>query len=416
MVEQFLQKHNQSTNNIDVAKMVALAMDEMKQGLTCFGGTIPMIPTYLQNIDRNKIKSGKRLLIDAGGTNFRSAIGYFDQDGNVQIERIQKTKMPASDQYMTKQQFYDAVANNVKNLLDDCADVGFCFSYQVDMQPNMDGKVVLFSKEVKAPEVVGTFVGAETLSAIKQHNQAERKIVILNDTVATLLGGMAIAQKNYSSYIGYICGTGTNLCYIEDTKNITKVQGLPSGKMLINTEMGGATCFAQGDFDKIVANATANPKVQVFEKMSSGRYLADVIYQAFKFGAEEGVFDHTIDLCSFELKDVSAFLEGETNVVYNLFHSDTDRATAREICLNLIDRSAKMGAIMTASAVLMSCDDKSLPVAIVTEGTTFNKLPTFKTNYLAHLDQILAPNGISFEMIQGKELNLVGTLMATMAL
>ncbi len=416
MVEQFLQKHNQSTNSIDVAKMVALAMDEMKQGLTCFDGTIPMIPTYLQNIDRNKIKSGKRLLIDAGGTNFRSAIGYFDQDGNVQIERIQKTKMPASDQYMTKQQFYDAVANNVKNLLDDCADVGFCFSYQVDMQPNMDGKVVLFSKEVKAPEVVGTFVGAETLSAIKQHNQAERKIVILNDTVATLLGGMAIAQKNYSSYIGYICGTGTNLCYIEDTKNITKVQGLPSGKMLINTEMGGATCFAQGDFDKIVANATANPKVQVFEKMSSGRYLADIIYQAFKFGAEEGVFDHTIDLCSFELKDVSAFLEGETNVVYNLFHSDTDRATAREICLNLIDRSAKMGAIMTASAVLMSCDDKSLPVAIVTEGTTFNKLPTFKTNYLAHLDQILAPNGISFEMIQGKELNLVGTLMATMAL
>lgn len=416
MVEQFLQKHNQSTNSIDVAKMVALAMDEMKQGLTCFDGTIPMIPTYLQNIDRNKIKSGKRLLIDAGGTNFRSAIGYFDQDGNVQIERIQKTKMPASDQYMTKQQFYDAVANNVKNLLDDCADVGFCFSYQVDMQPNMDGKVVLFSKEVKAPEVVGTFVGAETLSAIKQHNQAERKIVILNDTVATLLGGMAIAQKNYSSYIGYICGTGTNLCYIEDTKNITKVQGLPSGKMLINTEMGGATCFAQGDFDKIVANATANPKVQVFEKMSSGRYLADIIYQAFKFGAEEGVFDHAIDLCSFELKDVSAFLEGETNVVYNLFHSDTDRATAREICLNLIDRSAKMGAIMTASAVLMSCDDKSLPVAIVTEGTTFNKLPTFKTNYLAHLDQILAPNGISFEMIQGKELNLVGTLMATMAL
>lgn len=416
MVEQFLQKHNQSTNSIDVTKMVALAMDEMKQGLTCFDGTIPMIPTYLQNIDRNKIKSGKRLLIDAGGTNFRSAIGYFDQDGNVQIERIQKTKMPASDQYMTKQQFYDALANNVKNLLDDCADVGFCFSYQVDMQPNMDGKVVLFSKEVKAPEVVGTFVGAETLSAIKQHNQAERKIVILNDTVATLLGGMAIAQKNYSSYIGYICGTGTNLCYIEDTKNITKVQGLPSGKMLINTEMGGATCFAQGDFDKIVANATANPKVQVFEKMSSGRYLADVIYQAFKFGAEEGVFDHTIDLCSFELKDVSAFLEGETNVVYNLFHSDTDRATAREICLNLIDRSAKMGAIMTASAVLMSCDDKSLPVAIVTEGTTFNKLPTFKTNYLAHLDQILAPNGISFEMIQGKELNLVGTLMATMAL
>lgn len=416
MVEQFLQKHNQSTNNIDVTKMVALAMDEMKQGLTRFDGTIPMIPTYLQNIDRDKIKSGKRLLIDAGGTNFRSAIGYFDENGDVKIERLQKTKMPASDQYLNKQQFYDAIANNVRNLLDDCTDVGFCFSYQVDMQPNMDGKVVLFSKEVKAPEVIGTFVGAETLSAIKQFSATNRKIVILNDTVATLLGGMAISQKRYSAYVGYIFGTGTNLCYIEDTKNITKVQGLPAGKMLINTEMGGTTCFAQGDFDKIVADATANPTVQLFEKMSSGRYLADIIYQAFKFGATEGIFDSQIDLCPFELKDVSAFLEGATNVVYNVFHSDTDRATAREICLNLIDRSAKMGAILNATAVLMSCNDKSLPVAIVAEGTTFNKLPTFKDNFKKYLNEILAPNGIAFDIVQGEELNLIGTLMATMAL
>ena len=75
MVEQFLQKHTQSTNNIDVAKMVSLAMAEMQNGLRSNNSTIPMIPTYLQNIGRDKIKSGKRLLIDAGGTNFRSAVG-----------------------------------------------------------------------------------------------------------------------------------------------------------------------------------------------------------------------------------------------------------------------------------------------------------------------------------------------------
>ena len=159
MVEKFLQQHNQSTNNIDVTQMVASAMQEMRHGLQNHGTTIPMIPTYLQNIGRDKIKLAKRLLIDAGGTNFRSAIGYFDENGNVQIEQLQKTKMPASDELLTKQQFYDKIASNVAYLLDDCTDVGFCFSYQVDMQPNMDGKVAVFSKEVKAPEVVGTFVG-----------------------------------------------------------------------------------------------------------------------------------------------------------------------------------------------------------------------------------------------------------------
>ena len=391
-------------------------MEEMRQGLRQNDATIPMIPTYLQNIGRDKIKGGKRLLIDAGGTNFRSAVGYFDENGNVQIEHLQKTKMPASDEFMTKEQFYNKIAQNVANLVDDCVDVGFCFSYQVDMQPNMDGKVVVFSKEVKAPEVIGTFVGAETLSAIKQFSPTERKIVILNDTVATLLGGMAISQKQHSAYVGYIFGTGTNLCYIEDTQNVTKVSGLPQGKMLINTEMGGATSFPQGDFDKIVANSTANPTTQLFEKMSSGKYLADVIAQAFAFGAKEGLFEQPLALLPFELKDISAFINGEQNFVYNIFGCDNDRQKAREICLNLIDRSAKMGAIMNASAVLLSCKDNSIPVAIVAEGTTFNKLPTFRDNFQKYLAEIFAPHGITFDIVQGEELNLVGTLMATMAL
>ena len=416
MVEQFLQKHNQSTNNIDIAKMVAFATVEMKTGLRSNGSTIPMIPTYLQNIGRDKIKPGKRLLIDAGGTNFRSAVGYFDENGNVVLENLQKTKMPASDELLSKQQFYDKIAQNVSYLLDDCTDVGFCFSYQVDMQPNMDGKACAFSKEVKAPEVVGTFVGAETLSAIKKHSDVDRKIVILNDTVATLLGGMALSQKQYSAYVGYIFGTGTNLCYIEDTQNITKVSGLPQGKMLINTEMGGCSCFTQGDFDKIVANTTAEPEKQHFEKMSSGKYLADIIAQAFKCGATEGLFDCPVNLVDFQLKDISLFLCGEQNIVYNMFQCDADRQKAREICLNLIDRSAKMGAILNASAILMSCQDKSTPVAIVAEGTTFNKLPTFRDNFQKYLAQIFAPHGITFEILQGEELNLVGTLMATMAL
>lgn len=416
MVEQFLQKHNQSTNNIDVTQMVALATAEMQKGLHAHNSTIPMIPTYLQNIGRDKIKPGKRLLIDAGGTNFRSAVGYFDENGNVKLENLQKTKMPASDELLTKQQFYDKIADNVAYLLDDCTDVGFCFSYQVDMQPNMDGKVCVFSKEIKAPEVVGTFVGAETLSAIKRHSPTERKIVILNDTVATLLGGMALSNKQYSAYVGYIFGTGTNLCYIEDTQNVTKVIGLPQGKMLINTEMGGCSCFTQGDFDKMIADSTADPSKQHFEKMSAGKYLADIIFQAFKFGAEEYLFERSINLVDFQLKDISAFLTGEQNSVYNIFQCDNDRQKAREICLNLIDRSAKMGAILNASAVLMSCQDKSTPVAIVAEGTTFNKLPTFRDNFQKYLTQIFAPHGITFEILQGEELNLVGTLMATMAL
>ena len=41
-----------------------------------------------------------------------------------------------------------------------------------------------------------------------------------------------------AAYLGYIYGTGTNVCYIEDVKNITKINDVKCGRMLINTECG----------------------------------------------------------------------------------------------------------------------------------------------------------------------------------
>ena len=248
--KEFLVKHNQSADNIDIQTSLKNFWQQMELGLNGNGG-MPMIATYLVDVDRSKIKpNDKRILIDAGGTNFRSALGYFDEAGKVVIEDQQKTVMPASDKMLSKTEFYNAIATNVKRLLPQGKNIGFCFSYQVDMDKDLDGKVVMFSKEVKVPEVIGTRVGQETLDAIKQYSNAERKIVILNDTVATLLGGMATTNEQFSAYLGYIYGTGTNVCYIEDTAKIAKVKLLADGKMLINTECGNFDGFVQGDFDK----------------------------------------------------------------------------------------------------------------------------------------------------------------------
>ncbi len=413
--QQFLAKHGQSTDNIDIQAKLQLFLDEMTAGLSGKESSIPMIPTYLQDVDCTKIKKNKRImLIDAGGTNFRSAIGYFDDNGEVVVDDIRKTSMPAIDRELTKEQFYAQIAENVRYLADETGDVGFCFSYNVDMDKDVDGKVVVFSKEVKAPEVIGTRVGAETLAAIRAYSDKPRKIVILNDTVATLLGGMAQHQQGYSSYVGYIFGTGTNACYIEDTANITKVQGLSEGKMLINTESGGFDGFKQGDFDKIVSDNTTSPGKQLLEKMTSGRYLSDVIAEALRAAIDEGLFVGNVNWTDFVLKDVSEFVEGDNLV--GMFDNDEDKAFAKEICTNLIDRSARIGAIMNAAMSIASCHDKTLPVGIVCEGTTFNKLPGYRTNFEKYLHVILDAKGIKFEILQGRELNLIGTLMATQIL
>ena len=412
--KEFLRAHGQSAENIDIETSLENFRRQMQQGLEGKGG-IPMIPTYLMNVDRSRIKTGvKQILIDAGGTNFRSAIGYFDEQGKVVIENLRKTTMPASDRLLSKSEFYNAIGTNINRLLSHGKNVGFCFSYPVDMNKDLDGKVVMFSKEVKAPEVIGTRVGQETLKACKQYDKTDRKIVILNDTVATLLGGLALNSEPFSAYLGYIYGTGTNVCYIEDTSKITKVKGLPSGKMLINSECGNFDGFQQGDFDKVTIARTAVPDKQLFEKMTSGKYLADIIYEALSVAERNGIFVGKTNIVPFTLKDVSTFLT--ENTFRGLFEDEQDMQLVKEICIELIRRAAKMGAIANSAMAIASCNDKTLPVAIVAEGTTFNKLPHYREFFEEYLTEILGTWGIKYKILQGEELNLVGTLMATMIL
>ncbi len=412
--EEFLYRHGQSADNVNVADSLSGFWLEMKQGLAGEGG-MPMIPTYLMDVDRSRIKKGaKRILIDAGGTNFRSALGYFDDNGSAVIEQLAKTQMPASDKYLSKEQFYAQIAADISRLLPQSQQIGFCFSYPVDMSKDVDGIVQPFTKEVKAPEVVGTMVGKETVAACKALDGKSRSIVILNDTVATLLGGMASTQEHFSAYLGYIYGTGTNVCYIEDTANITKVEGLPQGRMLINTECGTFDGFPRGDFDRATSERTDNPNRQLFEKMTSGKYLADIVHEAFCVARQEGHFVGETHIHSFNLRDVSAFLSG--NGLPGMFEDSRDIEFASEICDGLVRRAAKLGAIVNGALAVASCTDKRLPVAIVAEGTTFNKLPNYRSYFESYLTQILSSFGIEYKLLQGEELNLVGTLMATMVL
>lgn len=414
-VEKFLQNHHQSSGEIDIEKKVKEVLEEMKLGLSG-KGCLPMIPTYIGHIN-NVVRNSKRLLIDAGGTNFRAAVGYFDYNGNVVIEDVIRTAMPATNGRLTKEQFYDAIADNVKPLLGKCGDVGFCFSYNVKMDKDIDGVVAPFSKEVDAPEVVGTKVGRCTLDAIAKLDSTPRNIVILNDTVATLLGGQANnIDKTYSTYLGYIYGTGLNICYIEDTANIEKLAEKPDyDKMIINIEAGNFNKFRLGDFDKLVVNNTANPDGQLFEKMTSGKYLAELIYFAMKAYKEEGHFRGKVNIEQFSLKDVSDFLNGEEEHIYNFFDTDSDRTDAKELCRELIDRAARMSAIFNGAVASYKGQPDGAPVAIVAEGTTFHKLTGYRANFEKYLNEILLPRKIKYEIVGGEELNLVGTLMATMA-
>lgn len=81
----------------------------------------------------------------------------------------------------------------------------------------------------------------------------------------------------------FLPGTGSNVCYMEDMKNIEIVEG-DEGKMCINTEWGGFGdngCIddLRTTYDVEVDEGSLNPGKQRYEKMTSGMYLGEIVRQ-----------------------------------------------------------------------------------------------------------------------------------------
>ena len=126
-----------------------------------------MIPTY---IDPSSIKLQEKtvIVIDAGGTNFRSSLVKFAKDGKASVSDFEKTRMPGTEGELTKSEFFGKIAKNIERFKGKCNEICFCFSYAMTITENHDGILTNFSKEVKAPQVVGSYIGLELKKALAE--------------------------------------------------------------------------------------------------------------------------------------------------------------------------------------------------------------------------------------------------------
>lgn len=380
----FLADNKMSSDQVDVDKICSMFLDEMGKGLSGTKSSLMMIPTYIET--EADIPLGKSVIVlDAGGTNFRTATVRFDKPGVPTITKFQKYPMPGtgSEGDVSKLEFFDRIAGFIKESISDSSKIGFCFSYPTEIYPSGDGKLIHFVKEVKATEVEGAMIGENLLIALKRNGLDHNKnIVILNDTVATLLAGKA-QEKQYESYIGFILGTGTNCSYIENNSRISKVKELDNGSQAINMESGQFDLFNGGLLDLEFMSTTDKPKEGRFEKMISGAYQGPLAVLILKKAAEAGLFsdEFKADILKFsELKPVimDRFLNnpGDTsNPLGKLCNTKSDRIILFTLMDQLIERAAKLTASQLAAVVLKTekGDDPTFPVSITADGTTFYK-------------------------------------------
>ena len=397
-VEDFLRDNGfVSASELDRQALLTAFISEMEKGLKGEPSSLMMIPTFV-GVNGKIPEGASAAVLDAGGTNFRGAIVSIPP----QISDKQNQPMPGTKGEVDEESFYNAFAAEVKRLegKPTCKKLGWCFSYPAEATKDLDAKLVRWTKNIKAPAIVGQYVGKELLK-----RTGGEGIAVVNDTVATLLAAKATeGDKTYSSYIGFILGTGTNTAYVEKNKNILKMSGLdPEGSMIINAESGAFDKAPRSKFDDAADAKTGNPGIGLLEKMIAGAYLGGVGLEIYKAAAKEGLFSKEAasalgGLGALETMDFDNFCagfkkEGRDNVLDTIFANPDDAKMAKRLGLPVFERAAVLTAVQLAAFVIKSGEgaDPSAPVAINADGSTYYKTRAipFDATVRRELDEML---------------------------
>ena len=424
----FLAAHNMDPEGICLKTNTERFLQEMEAGLKGEESSLLMLPTYI-SIDQ-QIPAGERaVVVDAGGTNFRVATVAFQQDGQAVIEDFENYPMPGTQGEISIQEFFDTAAEYLEPVIDKSDKIGFCFSYPTEIFPNRDGGLIRFVKEVQVRDSEGAYMGRGLLNAVRARgHKEEKKIVLVNDAVTTLIGGKAaFPDRQFDSYIGFIWGTGINTCYMEENSNILKAAGEipPKGTMLINVESGGYSKAPRGDLDELFDSSTVNPGSYQFEKMISGAYQGGLVLTVLQQAAEEGLFSPSAQaelkaLASLSAREVDQFLfypYGDSPLSRCCAGREEDCQMLYFLVDGIMERAARLVAFNLAAVMLKTGKGTNpcRPVCVAMDGSTYYKSKLCKEKLGAYVKEFLNEQlGLYCEFVKAENANLIGAAMAAL--
>ena len=421
---EFLKQNGLDLERIDRVAILKAFAEEMDAGLAGKPSSLMMIPSFI-SIDKPVKTETPVVVLDAGGTNLRTAVVSIGADGCVTLGAFRKQAMPGTASALSLDAFFDAFAAFVSPVMDADKNIGFCFSYPAEVMPDCDARLIRWSKQIQVPEAVGQRIGAGLKAHLSKRGFSPR-ITILNDTVATLLAGKSAGvTRSYSAYVGFILGTGTNTAYVEQNARITKRTDLdPAGSMVINVESGAFRRIEQSVFDRVMDAATNDPGHYTFEKMISGAYLGTLGFVVLKEATQAGFFSsaaqqailswsalsnkHLDDFCGGKPTEDNPFLAGAFTA--------EDHALVRALCTPVYARSAILTAVNLASAILKTGEgyDPARPVCVNVDGSTYYRTLSadFQALVQRELAALLKPYGVAYELVRIDDSPVIGAAVA----
>ncbi|XP_035255801.1 hexokinase HKDC1 isoform X2 [Anguilla anguilla] len=378
---------------------------EMERGLrkdTHSTASVKMLPTYVYSVP-DGTETGKYLALDLGGTNFRVLVVKLRTGLRKSVRMYNKIyAIPLEIMQGTGEELFDHIVQCISDFLDymgmknTCLPLGFTFSFPCRQIGIDKGRLVCWTKGFKATDCEGNDVVDMLREAIKRRNEFNLDIVaVMNDTVGTM---MTCAYEDHECEIGLIAGTGSNVCYMEDMRNIETVEG-DNGQMCVNTEWGG---FGENGciddiwtkFDKEVDEESLNVGKQRFEKMMSGMYLGEIVRHILIDLTRHGLLfrGHITDLLKtrgiFETKFLSQIesdrlaLLQVRSILRRLGLDSTcdDSIIVKEVCGTVSQRAAQLCGAGMAAVVDKIRENRGLDhldISVGVDGTLYKLHPHF---------------------------------------
>lgn len=398
---------------IDVGKCAGLFLDKMNAGLRGEDGGLPMAPTYLR-AEGAIPKNVPVAVIDAGGTNFRRALVTFT-DGGYLVEDVFKSLMPGVESPASWDDFTSFCAEALLPLTDRAERVGICFSYYAEMTPERDGRDPRFTKQVRVSGCKGKHICRDVAAQLRLKGVRDGRFVLLNDTAAVLLGVSALLDKGlYDGFVGLVAGTGVNTCCSLPAARIPKLGGAAADSMLINLESGYMTALPRGEADERVDAGSIDPGRCLYEKMTSGAYLGEVVRQTLLLAADEGLISDGIRaLPHADASLADRWCAGDIDAA--IADTPGEREFIKSVSCLLFDRAASCVAANLAALLLLTGEGMEGPACICAEGSLFLRSrrfrPALEEQMARYVGGVL---GRKYEFHSAEDTTLLGSAAAAL--
>ncbi|XP_049598775.1 hexokinase-2 isoform X2 [Syngnathus scovelli] len=411
--------------SLEVLQQVSARLErDLRRGLgrhSHHRAAVQMLPTFV-TATPDGTEKGDFLALDLGGTNFRVLrVRVLEEEQRMVKMDSQICAIPQDMMEGPGEKLFDHIAACLgeflksQNLQGKILPLGFTFSFPCHQKEIDKSILIRWTKGFQCSGVEGHDVVQLLREAIQRQGDYDvGSIAMVNDTVGTM---MSCGYRDQSCEIGMIIGTGTNACYMEEMKNVKRVD-CTQGRMCINTEWGGfgdngSLADIQTEFDVQVDKTSINPGVHTFEKMISGMYLGEIVRLILVKMTKDGLLfkgqasEALLSPGGFETKYISHIeeelsgLENGNKILSNLglAWEPVDVRVVRMVCDTVSSRSARLCAAALATLVnrmRVARGLERLKTTVGVDGSVYRKHPNFSAELQATVRQLAPKCDVSY--------------------